>query len=513
MKKFRKLLSLVLAMVMVLAMAAPSFAGSGTNAQNNGKIVISNPTDDETYSIYKIFDLESFSFEDGQADGAESGNYAYYITSNSTWFEFVIGTGAAYIELTDERVIEDEEPTIYKYYVKWKGSAGSAEEFAKAALKYAEDNEIASVNVTPTKDGATLVFDGLELGYYLVDSSAGALCSLNTTNLVAEITEKNEAPSVEKKAKEDSSGEWVTTNTAQIGDVVEFQITINAKKGAQGYVLHDEMAAGLTLDASSVAVKVNNVPLVAYDGIKAEYDYTLKITDVSNSKYDFEIVFEQDYLDKITTDTAIIVTYKAILNGNADIYTGEDVNTNKATLSYGESPDTPESKTVTNTFSFDLVKTDESKKLLAGAEFELYASETGNDKISLVAAGENTYRLATEEEKAEAGFISAKILTNATSKITVKGLDANTTYWLDETKAPEGYNKLSGRVEVQIQGVNLSTSMTGTQWVAENGGIQVTNKTGALLPSTGGIGTTIFYAAGIVLMAGAVFFVVRRKRA
>ena len=158
-------------------------------------------------------------------------------------------------------------------------------------------------------------------------------------------------------------------------------------------------------------------------------------------------------------------------------------------------------------------KTDESKKLLAGAEFELYASETGNDKISLVAAGENTYRLATEEEKAEAGLISAKILTNATSKITVKGLDANTTYWLDETKAPEGYNKLSGRVEVQIQGVNLSTSMTGTQWVAENGGIQVTNKTGALLPSTGGIGTTIFYAAGIVLMAGAVFFVVRRKRA
>lgn len=185
-------------------------------------------------------------------------------------------------------------------------------------------------------------------------------------------------------------------------------------------------------------------------------------------------------------------------------------------LEYGDKSHTTWDGTETDTFSFDLVKTDNSNKLLAGAEFELYAQETGGSAIPLVLEN-GQYRVATSVEAGVEGFTSAKIVTNDTSMITVVGLDGNTTYWLEETKAPEGYNMLSERVAVPITDTNISAAMTDNTnsavWEEGDGGIHVINKTGTLLPSTGGIGTTIFYAAGIVLMAGAVFFVVRRKRA
>ena len=130
-------------------------------------------------------------------------------------------------------------------------------------------------------------------------------------------------------------------------------------------------------------------------------------------------------------------------------------------LEYGDESHTTWDGTETDTFSFDLVKTDNSNKLLAGAEFELYAQETGGSAIPLVAEN-GQYRVATSEETKE-GFESAKIVTNDTSKITVVGLDGNTTYWLEETKAPEGYNMLSERVPVSITNTNISAEMTDNE--------------------------------------------------
>ena len=136
--------------------------------------------------------------------------------------------------------------------------------FAKAALAYAKDptNSIVaekSANAPDATEGSTtstVTFEGLSLGYYLVDSSVGALCSLNTTAKEVEIQEKNGVPSVEKKVQEDSDDHWDKDNTADIGQTVNFQTTITAQAGAQNYVLHDKMDKGLTFN-NDINVKKN----------------------------------------------------------------------------------------------------------------------------------------------------------------------------------------------------------------------------------------------------------------
>ena len=158
---------------------------------------------------------------------------------------------------------------------------------------------------------------------------------------------------------------------------------------------------------------------------------------------------------------------------------------------------------------FDIIKTDSSMKVLNGAKFELYDAQTAGNKIDLVKVSDGVYRVATATEKGAEGFTSAVI---EAGKATVKGLDANTTYWLEETEAPAGYNKLAGREKVEIVETNLTTTMTGDTWANDNGGVQITNKAGALLPSTGGMGTTIFYVLGSILAVGAIVLLVTKKR-
>lgn len=138
---------------------------------------------------------------------------------------------------------------------------------------------------------------------------------------------------------------------------------------------------------------------------------------------------------------------------------------------------------------------------------KLYDSETGGNEIPLVADGANTYRLAKDGETGVA------IVVNENHYITVNGLDDNTTYWLEETKTPEGYHKLTGRVEVALgEKQNISTTMTGTTWAEGNGGVHVVNNPGKELPSTGGMGTALFYIGGGVLVVGAAALFVLKKR-
>ncbi len=476
MKKMKKVLSLILTVIMVLAMAVPSFAEGET-----GSISVSNPEDGRIYTIYQMFELESYD-ENSQA-------YSYKVLAD--WEAFVTddAVGSKYFEANDQGYV------TLKQGVEVADNSKAAYEIAQAALAYAIEKSIESSELDAENH---YHLDNLSLGYYVVDSTLGTLCGLTTVAPTQTITEKNEAPTVEKKVKED--GAWADSNTAQIGDQVEFQITITAKEGATNYVLHDELSDGLTLDASSIRV----------DGLSKGTHYSVKTTEFKDS-CDFEIIFDQEYLNGITQDTSIVIIYSATLNENAVIYGGDDANTNTVKLTYGDNNETTQDETETKTFSFDLVKTDENYKLLANAKFELYDSEEGGSKIPLVYEN-NVYRVATTTESTADGFKSAEIVTNGNSIVTIVGLDHNVSYWLEETQTPEGYNELDGRTEVKLtEEDNLSATMNDTTWTS--GGVQITNKSGALLPSTGGIGTTIFYAAGIVLMAGAVFFVVRRKRA
>lgn len=485
MKHAKKFASLLLALVMVFALATTAFA-----AGTNGTITISNPVDGQTYNAYLMFELESYN--------AETSAYSYKITND--WRDFVTtGAGRDYFS------IDDQDYVTLKNGVTVEDNSTTAAAIAKAAVAYA-----ASKNLTPAatlpKDGSYTA-SGLTLGYYVVDSSLGALCGLTTTEPSATISEKNEVPVPEKTVKEDSTGNYGDSNTAQIGDTVEFKTVIHAKKGAQNYKLHDQMEAGLTLNQNSITVKVGDTALTKGTDYTVEFDVNCKDKNGAGATCDFEITFSNDYLSTITTDTDIVVTYTAILNKNAEI--AEATNDNDTVLDYGDDSRSEWDETTTKTFMFDIIKTDSSMKVLNGAKFELYDAQTAGNKIDLVKVSDGVYRVATATEKGAEGFTSAVI---EAGKATVKGLDANTTYWLEETEAPAGYNKLAGRVEVKIENSNLTTNMTGDTWVDGNGGVQITNKTGTELPSTGGMGTTIFYVLGSVLVLGAVVLLVTKKR-
>ncbi|MBQ2926495.1 MAG: SpaH/EbpB family LPXTG-anchored major pilin, partial [Ruminiclostridium sp.] len=307
------------------------------------------------------------------------------------------------------------------------------------------------------------------------------LCSLDTTNPSVEIEEKNEVPSLTKVVQEDSTEHWGETNDADMGQVVNFKATITAFPGAQNYVMHDKMSAGLTFDADSVSIA----------GLTEGTHYTVKTSDIC-SGCDFHIVFEQSYLDTIEDQTSIVVTYTASLNNGAVI--AGSGNPNDARLSYGESH-TDWVRTTTYTWDMNVLKyaNNDENKVLAGAVFKLLnkaktqAAKIENGKfVQWVDVGSGT-----------------QLTTDAQGKIAIAGLDGDT-YYLHETQAPAGYNLLTDDVEVKITG---KTGNTYTTVLAK-----VNNNSGAELPSTGGMGTTLFYVLGGVLVLGAGVALVTKKR-
>ncbi|MCI6885745.1 MAG: SpaH/EbpB family LPXTG-anchored major pilin [Lachnospiraceae bacterium] len=472
MKRMKKVLSFVLTMVMLLTMAAPSFAA---------QITVNNALNGETYTVYKIFDVTKTS--DGKG-------FAYSIKLDSPWKatveEYQYGEKNIFT-----LIAAADDPSVFVVTADESFDETVAADFA-ATLAAANVNDTTKKEETAADGKAE--FTDLEAGYYFVKTSVGALCALKTTDSL-EVMEKNTIPSLTKE--EDKT-------TAAIGDEVTYTITVTDGTGTNNdIIVYDYMQDGLTLDNDSFSVKVDGE-------VVSENHYVLDknagyITEGSDSvPYTFKITLKADYVKTLNQGDNVVITYKAKLDKDAEIYDG--VNTNKAWLHYSEQITQPKSVDVA-TFKFDIIKTDADGKLLTGAKFKLYDAATGGNMINLVSEN-GTYRVADATEKNNEGFISAEI---EAGKVTITGLD-KTTYWLEETEAPQGYNKLTARVEVKLLDGNLVTTMTGDTWQENDGGVQVINNTGAELPSTGGIGTTVFYAVGIILMAGAVFFVVRRKK-
>lgn len=492
MKLIKKIAAIMLSVMMVLGMASVVSAAEGagaTSATGNGTITINNAIPKQTYKIYRILELESFSGTD------DTGNYAYKVVDR--WNNFITtGEGKDYLKIKDG-------------YVNWIGATDKVRiaEFAKKALAYAIENKIDCTAETAAT--TTVAFNNLPLGYYVVESSVGALCGLTTTNPTATIQEKNGVPSVEKKVQEDSkvgkTDDWGISNTADIGQTVNFQTTITAQPGAQNYVLHDKMEAGLTF-GGTVTVTKNGENVDATN-------YTLKIaTDSSANVTDgctFEIVFTQSFCNTLKADEQIIVTYSATLNEKAAIAGEENKNTTK--LTYGDSSETTPSTTTTKTFELPVFKyttKDSKEKALAGAIFTLSKNTDGTTPINLVETSEEnateaTYRVA---KTGETGVTT--VTTPSSGKFTIKGLDADT-YYLTETKQPDGYNKLSAPITVVI--AENGTITVGSETVDE---VKVLNNTGTLLPTTGGNGTSLIYFLGAVLalVSGVVLITKQRMK-
>ncbi len=479
MKRVKRVLALLAAFALVLAMAVPAFADG-----NTGSITVQGAVDGELYSIYKIFDVT------GYDTMTTPHKITYKVTDGWASFFAKGNPGATYVTLDSKKQIS--ATTL---------DSTNAPAFAAAAITWAKDsahNIKVTDSKTANKDGVT--FTNVADGYYLVDTSLGALCSLdNVTGNAAKISEKNKVPSVEKKVK--SGDIYESSNSAKIGDTVKYKTTITINGSVEKVVLHDKMDTGLTFDETSVKVKVGGADVAAAN-------YTLKKSGTESSDpCTFEIEFKDSYIAGLETGKQIEVTYSATLNESAVI--GTPGNKNDTWLKYGNSGSVT-SETTTYSYSFDLVKTDSDGTLLAGAKFKLYADQNCANEIKLVADGDNAYRVAKTGEKAV-----ESIETNATSALTIKGLKGTTTYYLKEIEAPKGYNELENAFVFTIASANVSSNLvtTSNKWVeGTSTGIHIINNAGTTLPSTGGMGTTVFYVVGGGLMAVAVVLLVTKKR-
>lgn len=493
MKLIKKIAAIMFAFMMVVSMST-NVSAEGTN---NGTITINNAVDEQTYTIYKLLDLESYTPDPGTDDGI----YSY--KPNKLWKKFI------------ETAVDSASTNYFKInengYATWNGDTTDSRkaEFAQKALAYAKDAANGITNNGSTKaTGTTVSFSGLSLGYYLVDSSVGTLCSLDTTKPAATIREKNGVPSVDKII---TSGGVVSadgkSNSANIGDTVYFKTTITAQPGAQNYVLHDKMTDGLTFN--------NKVEVKKGESTVESSKYTLNTTGLTDGCA-FEIEFKTDFCDTLNANDTITVTYSAVLNEKAEIG-NVDKNKNETWLKYGDSQNTQHKTTTTKTFEMNVFKFYKDKKNsdketgLAGATFKLTKDSQDAENIGFVKTSNKTatndvYRVA---KKGEAGTVTTITSPNS-GEFTIQGLGAGT-YYLTETQQPAGYNKLANAIKVEITN-DGKVQVEKPEGLTTVDKVEVENKSGTVLPSTGGAGTTMIYLIGGALVLGSGVVLVTKRR-
>ena len=467
--KQTKLLSVLLALLLVFALSA------GTFAAETGTITVNNPIAGQTYTAYKIFDVTY---------NADKTNYAYSIEKTSPWYETV----NTYAETENSGLTLTVSASDNNIYVVTIDTAKfSAPKFA-AALKTAQITTDGTL-----LEGTPPSAKGLDLGYYFVTSASGALCNLTTTNPSVIIYDKNDITF--EKTDDDES--------VEVGQVVHYTVTgkVPDTTGFTSYTykITDVMSDGLTFK-KDVVVKVDGVDL-------ARNLYTL-----SYGTNDFELTINVMQLQEKVAKT-IEVTYSATVNENAV----SNIEKNKAILTYSNNPADSESKgTITKeqtVYTAKVVidkfeKGNETKKL-AGAQFVLINNGTKNpDGTAYNTNKGKFYKL----ENGKVSWVDSQsdatvVTTDENGAGSFLGLEDGD-YKLREIAAPDGYNLLTADVDVTISGANATTTDLGSLTVTKN----VENATGLQLPSTGGMGTTLFYVLGSVLLLGAVVLLVVRRR-
>lgn len=498
-KAIKKLLATLLAVAMLCAMAVPAFAASSSN---DGKITINNAVSGQTYTIYRILELEY-----------DQTNNAYRYTAVAAWNAF-INTRSSDLK------VDNATGTVTWVNSDKNNNSSAIQNFADAAGKWASDNTIAN-DGSQKASGSTVTFTDLPLGWYLVVSSLsnGAICSIGTTDKEVTINEKNGAPTVDKEVLEDSTNTYGKGNDADVGDTVTFRATIKVTDGdPKNYVLHDKMSDGLTFKGIT-SVTRTNAGTSTSDTLNENTHYTLKqgagVTVDPNCT--FELAFKENVLKP---NDVVVVEYTAVINEKAVI--GSTGNPNEATLEYKDGTRGTSSSTKTYTWKIDIYKYFQdsagTKKPLKDATFVLYRQNSSNTpEYAKISADKIEW--GTEKEQA------TPLTSDKEGKIAISRLDADT-YYLEETKAPTGYNPLTSPIEIKIEhstmnetsaSATITYKQQGTEDSATNitsteNRVEVENKTGTTLPSTGGMGTTLFYVVGGGLMVAAIVLLVTKKR-
>lgn len=523
----KKVFAAAAAIATVFGLAATTVATA--NAADNATLTVST-TDakfaSKTVNAYKMFSATVSG--DGKA-------VSYTLTDEwKPFFKNSVGlTG-----VTDENVNDKAND----YVSKLKDSTLVA--FATKASNWAQtkaNNITADATATVSADASngkyTATFTGLGYGYYVVavpgatlanaKSQYATLVSVHSTKVDADI--KGDLPTVDKKVQVDGTGKDATD--AKIGDTLTFTLTstIPDMSAYSTYTFNfkDTLSKGLTF-GQVTSVKVENVTLTE------NTDYTVTTPTASNNNT--LTVAMKDFKTKQQANAGkkITVTYTATLNENAVV--GGAGNVNSATIQYSNNPSTngtgesEPSKVRVFTYGFTVDKytgdqyTDAATRL-AGAEFTLAHKDGSAISFVQVSAGSATANAVYRVAKAgETG--TTTITTPANGKVVFEGLK-NGEYTLTETKAPAGYNKLASAIGVKVNGQNNGTDTTNAtvtitynndngndyNQTASNGVIPVQNKSGAILPGTGGMGTIAFTVIGVLVIALGVAWTLKRKNA
>lgn len=507
MKNLKKITSVAVMLVMMLALAVPALAADVTI-----NIDTSNGEDKgETYTVYKIFDATvkgETSKTEGEGEDktviSEFANISYTIDESSPFFATVCDFKVKVSETEEVNAFTLTKINNTTEYVVTLAHDYSAADLAKALLAVSGKTPV-SAELTNAKAPLTVP----DKGYYLITSSLGSMAVVDTigaNNMT--IKTKNDLPTLTKKitnVSDNGSANDGVHATAAYGSVVTYTITVDIPASANGPItVHDKMDSrltfvGLTDESWNENVKRENL----------DDDCT------------WELVISETEVKMMVANSvsSISFEYTAIVNGDAPIGVALK---NSAHLTYSNYTSTPSEVDVT-TYSFDLVKTNSNNFLLNGAEFKLFKNADKTDSVLFTANADKT--VYTVVPAGTTGAVDTIVVTNG--KVTINGLSGEN-YYLQETKAPEGYNAIDDAQTVKLATFNgetkvlnkteNTTAVTGEPtteaplgtWTS--GGYKIVNLTGAELPSTGGIGTTIFYVVGGLLVIGAGVMLVTKKR-
>ena len=537
MKSMKKLVTLLLSLVMLCALAMPAMA----EGNDNYSITINGAVAGHTYTAYQVFKGEYY-----KGNRQVEGKDAEYL-SDVEWGKDVDGA-AILAELKNNETLSEKfadadsaEKVAYVLQTMNDKSA-DLDEFARVVGRHLKEGTNSGSAEIPADDTTKKgVISNLFAGYYFVkdsDSTAIADGEIATKFLVevvgkAEVTVKAQAPEFKKEIVKDNVTDNNKGTSVNVGDPVTFRLTANVPDMASfddyTFTMHDTLSEGLTFNSTSVTVKVGN-DTVSNDKYALQYP----IED-ENSTDTFTISFTKDQLKDLVKHTGgtdedskfgatIVVEYTATLNEKA---LTKDVETNKAHLEYTNDPSgngtgtkkTPDAPVYVYDFDLTVDKFDGTEKetadvdskRLQGATFILYKVEEGK---TLYYVQDGTTKAVTwTETEAKA----TKFTTDKNGKATFQGIAAGT-YYLRETQAPAGYNSLKEDHKVEITATygtdgkltDSSATHTGEGQYIQT--VEVPNKAGAVLPSTGGIGTTIFYVLGSILALGAAVLLIAKKR-
>lgn len=571
----KRIFALVLSLLMVFALGATVFAVGGESPETTDTTVIPSLTIKDalkgnSYTVYKIFDLESYD--------KENGHYSYTIQNDSPMYEIVnnmkigtnkvfelsskIGTNISYVRLTssyanvsnDGATIKSIASQLMEGINEWNADPKNADNKISYVRKvdhlgvhtganqeqmFPSDDNIIVTSAENKPDQCDVKFYNLDFGYYIVDTSAGTMFALNTTDPEAEIVAKNKLPGVVKRVKRNADSQWASENSKGIGEKVEFRLQMSVQPGATNYKLYDIISDGLTFGSITKVYYAdstgNNPSYVVYDSSDSTKNngdsyFTYQTSDVQHAGQDccFQIIFKDSFLNQVLDMTitsglsrTIYVEYFATVDSDA-VIEGEG-NPNTVHMTYGNNNvEVAQSTTTTYVYEAELVKTNNDREVISGARFELYkgketATGTLTDKVRFVKlvgqeGAKTVYRVAVAGEDNTVDVIEAGdvIIRGLGGNFETETSDDGRAYYLKEIAAPNGYNLLDAPETFEIKNTNLESTVSDGNWVS--GGIRVINKSGTKLPSTGGIGTTIFYVIGGLLVLAAVVLLVTRKR-